>query len=58
VVGYSIRTTIQNKHEASVIPVPDLNPKENEWAELKRRSTHMDLGIRRIWRDSVWRNGL
>jgi len=25
------------------IPVPDLNPLENEWAELKRRSTNMDL---------------
>jgi len=22
---------------------PDLNPKENEWSELKRRSTNMEL---------------
>ncbi len=33
----------------------DLNPIENEWGELKRRSTNMDL---EIWRDSGWRNGL
>jgi len=25
------------------IPVPDLNPIEYEWVELKRRSTNMDL---------------
>jgi len=31
---------------------------ENEWAELKRRSTNMDLGIWGIWRDYLWRNGL
>jgi len=37
------------------VPVPDLNPIENERAELKRSSANMDL---RIWRDSVWRNGL
>ncbi len=24
---------------------PDLNPVENEWGELKRRSTNMELGI-------------
>jgi len=40
------------------VPDPDLNLIENEWSELKRRSTSMDLGICRIWRDSVWRNGL
>jgi len=34
---------------------PDLNPIENEWAELRRRISNMDLGI---WKDSVWRNGL
>ncbi len=33
----------------------DLNPTENEWGELKRRSTVMELWIWRIWRDSVWR---
>ncbi len=37
---------------------PDLNPTENEWGELKRRSTVMELWIWRIWRDSGWRNGL
>jgi len=26
-------------------------------AELKRSSANMDLGICRIWRDSVWSNG-
>jgi len=40
------------------ISVPDLNPTVNKWAELKRRSANMDLGIWRIWRDSVWRNDL
>jgi len=31
---------------AMAIPVPDLNPLENEWAaQLKRRSANMDLGI-------------
>ncbi len=33
----------------------DLNPTENVWGELKRRSTNMELWIWRIWRDSVWR---
>ncbi len=33
----------------------DLNPVENEWGELKRRSTNMELWIWRIWRDSGWR---
>ncbi len=33
----------------------DLNPTENEWGELKRRNTVMELWIWRIWRDSVWR---
>ncbi len=37
---------------------PDLHPIENEWVELKRRSTNMELWIWRIWRDSGWRNGL
>jgi len=37
---------------------PDLNTIENEWSELTTRSTNMKLGIWRIWRDSVWRNGL
>jgi len=32
-----------------------MDPIENEWAELKRRSVNIDLGI---WRYSVWRNGL
>ncbi len=36
----------------------DLNPVENEWGELKRRSTVMELWIWRIWSDSGWRNGL
>ncbi len=36
----------------------DLNPVENEWGELKRRSTVMELLIWRIWSDSGWRNGL
>ncbi len=36
----------------------DLNPVENEWGELKRRSTVMELWIWRIWRDSGRRNGL
>ncbi len=36
-------------------PSSDLNPVENEWGELKRRSTNMELWIWRIWRDSVWR---
>jgi len=36
----------QNQASAMAIPVPDLNPIENEWSELKRRSTNiMDLGI-------------
>ncbi len=37
---------------------PDLYPVENEWGELKRGSTVMELGIWRIWSDSGWRNGL
>ncbi len=36
----------------------DLNPVENEWGELKRRSIIMQLAIWRIWRYSGWRNGL
>ncbi len=36
----------------------DLNPTENEWGQLKRSSTNMELWIRRIWRDSVWRKCL
>ncbi len=36
----------------------DLNPVENKWSELKRRSTVMELWIWRIWSDSGWRNGL
>ncbi len=36
-------------------PSSDLNPIENEWGELKRRSTVMELWIWRIWRDSGWR---
>jgi len=66
-VGSSIRTMIQNKHQNQHKNVslstkwsfqsPDLNPKENEWSERKRSSTNMELGIWRIWRDSVWRNG-
>jgi len=34
------------QNEASAMTIPD------EWAELKRRSTNMDVGIWRIWRDS------
>ncbi len=33
----------------------ELNPVENEWGELKRISTAMELWIWRIWRDSVWK---
>ncbi len=36
----------------------DLNPTENEWGELKRRSTNIELWIWRIWRYSIRRNGL
>jgi len=31
-------TEQKNQASAMAIPVPDLNPMENEWAELKRRS--------------------
>ncbi len=72
-VESSIRTIMQNKHQNqhknwslstkwSFVPwlsqSSDLNPVENEWSELKRRSTIMELWIWRIWRDSGWRNGL
>ncbi len=47
------------EHKRKLLPWPskysDLNPIENEWGELKRRSTVMELWIWRIWRDSVWR---
>ncbi len=66
----STRTTIQNKHQnkhkngslstkMNLLPLlslsSDLNPVENEWGELKRRSTVMELWIWRIWSDSGWR---
>ncbi len=71
--GSSTRTTIQNKHQnkhknGSLSTKwifyhcwslsSDLNPVEDEWGELKRSSTVMELWIWRIWRDSGWRNGL
>ncbi len=63
VFGSSTRTTIQNKHQnkhkMNLLPClsqsSDLNPTEDEWGELKRRSTVMELWIWRIWRDSGWR---
>ncbi len=48
----------QNQASAMTIQSPDLNPVEDEWGELKRRSTVMELCIWRIWSDSGWRNGL
>ncbi len=72
-VGSSNRTIIQKQtlkttqkwvteHKTKLLLWPfqssDLNPVENEWGELKRRSTVMELWIWRIWRDSGWRNGL
>ncbi len=36
----------------------DLIPVEDEWGELKRSTTNMELWIWRVWSDSVWRNGL
>ncbi len=46
-------------HKMNLLPwlslSSDLNPVEDEWGELKRRSTNMELWIWRIWRDSVWR---
>ncbi len=71
--GSSNRTIIQTQtskttqklvtvHKTKLLLWPfqssDLNPVENEWGELKRRSTVMELWIWRIWRDSGWRNGL
>ncbi len=63
--GSSNRTIIQtqtSKTKQKWVPGPfqssDLNPVENEWGELKRRSTVMELGIWRIWSDSGGRNGL
>ncbi len=67
--GSSSRTTIQNKHQnkhkhGSLStkwifyhgrPSPLTWTLQNEWGELKRRSTNMELWIWRIWRDSVWR---
>jgi len=35
----------QNQASTMAIPVPDLNPIEHEWGELKRRNTNMVLGI-------------
>ncbi len=47
------------EHKMKLLPwlslSSDLNPTENEWGELKRRSTVVELWIWRIWRDSVWR---
>ncbi len=47
------------EHKMKLLPwlsqSSDLNPVENEWGELKRRSTNMELWIWRIWRDSGWR---
>ncbi len=71
--GSSNRTIIQTQtskttqkwvteHKTKLLLWPfqssDLNPVENEWGELKRRSTVMELWIWRIWSDYGWRNGL
>ncbi len=47
------------EHKMNLLPwlslSSDLNPTEDEWGELKRSSTVMELWIWRIWRDSGWR---
>ncbi len=71
--GSSNRTIIQTQtskttqkwvteHKSKLLLWPfltsDLNPVEDEWGELKRRNTVIELWIWSIWRDSGWRNDL
>ncbi len=46
------------EHKTKLLPwlsqLPDLNPVENEWGKLKRRSTNVELVFWRIWRYSGW----
>ncbi len=48
----------QNESFTMAVPVLWPEPIENEWGELKRGNTNMELWIWRIWSDSGWRNGL